>query len=201
MEPSSVIWVRCCEWAGLHPTDTQLTRLARYRDWLLTEAVEAGGVGPNESERIDNRHIGDSLLFAGGFDVTPTQVLDVGSGVGLPGIPLSIVLPDTSFVLLDRSGRRVELMRRVSRVLDLPNVQVVLGDISDWQTTMDGIVSRAGFSPDKATTIFTRLLKPGGTAVIGGSWSSPPVVTGFDLLEVPVTVLDQRVWLLIMRPL
>jgi len=35
---------------------------------------------------------------------------------------------------------------------------------------------------------------------VGGSWAAPPVVVGFDLLEVPGTVLDQRVWLLIMRP-
>lgn len=196
-----MVWARCAEWAGLALTDTQLAGLARYRDWLLNEAVEAGGLGPNEPGRIDKRHIGDSLLFAGGFETAPSQILDVGSGVGLPGIPLSIVLPDTSFLLLDRSGRRVALMRRVSRVLDLPNVEVIHGDIGDWPRSVDGVVSRASLAPERARTIFPRLLHPGGTAVIGGSWSSPPLVTGFDRLEVPATVLDQRVWLLIMRPL
>jgi 16S rRNA (guanine(527)-N(7))-methyltransferase RsmG len=166
---------------------------------LLTEAVKAGGLGPYESERIDNRHIGDSLLFAGGFPENPKQILDVGSGVGLPGIPLSLVMPDTRFLLLDRSGRRVDLMKRAVRVLDLENVEVVLGDISDWDTRVDGIVSRASLSPDQAVTSFSRILNPGGKAVVGGSWAAPPTVVGFDLMEVPGSVLDQRVWLLIMQ--
>lgn len=199
MEPSHHIWARCTEWTGRDLSLTQISLLDRYRDWLLTEAVDSGGLGPNEAARVDNRHIGDSLLFAGGFRQIPKLILDVGSGVGLPGIPLSIVMPDTRFVLLDRSGRRVDLMKRVTRMLDLPNVEVEHGDISDWETAVDGIVSRASLSPEQALTSFSRILQPGGTAVVGGSWASPPVVVGFDLMEVPSTVLDQRVWLLIMR--
>ena len=201
MKPSPSTWVRCGQWAGFDLSDRQISRLTEYRHWLLTEGVGAGGIGPNEKDRIDNRHIGDSLLFAAGFATSPTEVLDVGSGVGLPGIPLSIMMPETGFTLLDRSGRRVDLMRRVSRVLDLPNVEVVQGDIADWETTVDGIVSRASLSPELATTIFPRLLRSGGCAVIGGSWAAPPVVVGLDLLEVPAMVLDQTVWLLIMRAL
>ena len=200
VEPSHLLWTRCTEWAGRELSPDQITTLDRYREWLLTEAVEAGGIGPNEAVRIDNRHIGDSLLFAGGFRDAPRFVLDVGSGVGLPGIPLSIVMPDTHFALLDRSGRRVDLMKRVARMLDLPNIEVVHGDISEWRTEVDGIVSRASLSPEQALVSFSRILGPGGAAVIGGSWAAPPMVVGFDLLEVPGTVLDQRVWLLIMRP-
>lgn len=200
VEQSHLLWARCTGWAGRELSPGQISTLDRYREWLLTEAVEAGGIGPNEAVRVDNRHIGDSLLFAGGFRDTPRVILDVGSGVGLPGIPLSIVMPDTRFALLDRSGRRVDLMSRVARMLDLPNIEVVHGDIADWQIPVDGIVSRASLSPEQALVSFSRILGPGGTAVVGGSWAAPPVVIGFDLLEVPGTVLDQRVWLLIMRP-
>lgn len=177
-----------------------MEKLGRYRDWLLTEAVSAGGIGPNEGPRIDNRHIGDSLLFARGLATQPQRVLDVGSGVGLPGIPLSIVMPETRFQLLDRSGRRVELMRRVSRILDLPNVEVIQGDVGRWETKVDGIVSRGSLSPEQAILVFPRLLEREGVAVLGGSWATAPDVSGFELLEVPPAVLDQRVWLLIMRP-
>jgi 16S rRNA (guanine(527)-N(7))-methyltransferase RsmG len=173
--------------------------LGTYREWLLTEAVEAGGIGPNEADRIDERHIADSLLFAGGFPARPAQILDVGSGVGLPGIPLAVVMPETRFHLLDRSGRRVDLMKRATRVLDLPNVEVVQGDLADWTHMVDGVVSRASLSADQALISFKRLLSPGGRAVIGGSWASKPEIRGFELLEVPAMVLDQRVWLLIMR--
>jgi len=199
VEPSHQIWARCTAWAGRELSAAQISTLDRYRHWLLTEAVEAGGIGPNETTRIDNRHIGDSLLFAGGFDQTPEEILDVGSGVGLPGIPLSIVMPDSQFLLLDRSGRRTDLMKRVIRVLELSNVEVVHGDISAWDTQVGGVVSRASLSPEQALTSFSRILKSGGTAVVGGSWAAPPMVSGFDLLEIPGTVLDQRVWLLIMR--
>jgi 16S rRNA (guanine(527)-N(7))-methyltransferase RsmG len=177
-----------------------LEKLGRYRDWLLTEAMSAGGIGPNEGPRIDNRHIGDSLLFARGLGDRRGRILDVGSGVGLPGIPLSIVMPESRFQLLDRAGRRVQLMRRVSRILDLSNVEVIQTDVADMQTKVDGIVARGSLSPEQATLIFPRLLEPGGRAVLGGSWATPPEVSGFELLEVPAAVLDQRVWLLIMRP-
>ncbi|HEU4917533.1 MAG TPA: RsmG family class I SAM-dependent methyltransferase [Acidimicrobiia bacterium] len=199
MEHSHLVWTRCAEWTGRRLTPSDSDKLEEYRDWLLTEAVPAGGIGPYETERIDNRHIGDSLLFAGGFPTSPGHILDVGSGVGLPGIPLSIIMPETGFSLLDRSGRRVQLMKRAVRVLQLQNVEVVHGDISNWQTQVDGIVSRASLSPDQAVTSFSRILGPGGRAVVGGSWASPPNVVGFDLMEVPGAVLDQRVWLLIMR--
>lgn len=198
MKPAE-IWARCTEWTGTGLSVTQSGLLAIYREWLLTEAVAAGGIGPNETGLIDKRHVGDSLLFAGGFETTPEEMLDVGSGVGLPGIPLAIVMPETRFVLLDRSAGRVDLMKRISRVLDLPNVQVVQGDIAEWGRAVDGIVSRASVSPEQALTSFRGLLKPNGTAVVGGSWATPPNVVGFDLLEVPATVLDQRVWLLIMQ--
>jgi 16S rRNA (guanine527-N7)-methyltransferase len=193
------IWERCVEWSGLELTSAQSTQLQIYREWLLTEAVEAGGLGPNETNRIDNRHIGDSLLFVGGFEEPPMNVLDVGSGVGLPGIPMAVVMPATRFQLLDRSQRRVGLMKRATRMLDLPNVEVIQGDIADWEQPVDGLVSRASLSPERALTDFTRLLRPGGTAVIGGSWAAKPNVLGFELLEIPEAVLDQRVWLLIMR--
>jgi 16S rRNA (guanine(527)-N(7))-methyltransferase RsmG len=173
--------------------------LRRYRDWLLDEAVAAGGIGPNEAGRIDNRHIGDSLVFAGGFRDDPVEMLDVGSGVGLPGIPLAILMPETRFHLLDRSGRRVELTRRAVRILDLPNVEVVHADIADWDRQVDGIVSRGSLSPEQALTSFNRILTGDGLAVVGGSWASRPEIVGFEPLQVPATVLDQTVWLLIMR--
>jgi 16S rRNA (guanine(527)-N(7))-methyltransferase RsmG len=173
--------------------------LELYRDWLVTEAMAAGGIGPNEAERIDDRHIGDSLLFAGGFDEDPVEMLDVGSGVGLPGIPLAVIMPETRFDLLDRSGRRVDLTKRAVRILELSNVEVIHDDLASWEREIDGIVSRGSLSPEQALTSFNRVLSPGGVAVVGGSWGSRPEVKGFEPLEVPATVLDQSVWLLIMR--
>ncbi len=176
----------------------QIDLLSRFRDWLSTEASPAGGIGPGESDRLDLRHIADSLLFLFAMPETPAA-LDVGSGVGLPGIPLAIARPDTMFHLLDRSARRVDLMKRATRVLDLENVQVVQGDFTDWTMSLPLVVSRAALPPARMLVELRRVLSPGGRAVLGGSWTSEPDCDGFEVLDVGSEILDQPVWILMMQ--
>jgi len=195
-----IAWQRSAEWAGVSLSEKAVLGLERFRDWLVTEAVPAGGLGPSEIDRVDHRHIADSLLFARPWaGEHPSVVWDIGSGVGLPGIPLALCLPDIDFELVDRSGRRVELMRRAVRILDLKNVQVIQGDSGDQPAGMEVIVSRATFRPLMAMDNFTRLLASGGTAVIGGSWQQKPEHEGWQTLAVPRIVLARDVWLLMMR--
>lgn len=178
--------------------DNQVQSLARYRDWLATEAARDGGIGPAEIERLDRRHIADSLLFLLGLGQV-TDVLDVGSGVGLPGIPLAIARPEVQFRLLDRSGRRVALARRAKRVLDLENVEVIQGDFTGWIDKETTIVSRAAIPPRTMKPVLERVLSPGGLAILGGSWTSRPSEEGFETKEVGLEILDHTVWILMMR--
>jgi 16S rRNA (guanine527-N7)-methyltransferase len=184
---------------GVDLDPTAIERLTIYEHWLGNEAIPAGGLGPGERHRLHDRHIGDSLLFAAGFEMIPDGVLDLGSGVGLPGIPLAIMLGDTKFTLVDRSGRRVDLIRRATRILELENVTVEHGEIRDRTEQVMALVSRATMPPDSAREIFSTLLLPGGTAVLGGSWTKPPEHEGWIRVEIPPRVLDHRIWLLIMR--
>jgi 16S rRNA (guanine527-N7)-methyltransferase len=179
--------------------DNALDRLAIYERWLGNEAIAAGGLGPGELHRLHDRHVGDSLLFAVGLDPTPAHVLDLGSGVGLPGIPLAILLGATRFTLLDRSRRRVDLMRRAVRILELENVTVEQGEIEDWPDLEMAVVSRATLPPDRASALISPLLQPGGVAVLGGSWAQRPDHPGWVTREIPAKVLDHTIWLLIMR--
>jgi 16S rRNA (guanine527-N7)-methyltransferase len=175
-----------------------MSALERFRQWLVTEAAAAGAIGPREADRVDDRHIGDSLVMARGIgDVD--EVWDIGSGAGLPGVPLAIGLPGKRFVLLDKSGRRVDLLRRVSRILNLENVVVKQGEIEHLSGPVAAIVSRATLPPERARHEFHRLLAPGGVAVVGGSWSRRPDHVGWESIEVDRTVLDREVWLLIMH--
>src|SRR5680860_1148391 len=100
-------------------SELQTLQLGRLHRWLATEAVEAGGLGPNEVDQITQRHIGDSAAFACQVPKAPDSLIDLGSGVGLPGAVLAILWPRTSVTLLDRSGRRADLARRMTRVVGL----------------------------------------------------------------------------------
>lgn len=176
----------------------QIESMATFRQWLVTEAVRAGGIGPNETDRVDARHISDSLLFSR-FIADTGEVWDLGSGVGLPGIPLAILLPSVDFVLIDRSARRVDLITRAIRVLQLENVEVRLGEIAALRGDVEHIVSRASLSPERLTTPVRTLLRPGGVAVVGGSWRKPLMAEGWITEEVRVDALDRAVWFLMMR--
>ncbi len=192
---------RAAAWAGWRLDQAQIERLDRYGRWLIEEAIPAGGLGPNEAERIWSRHIGDSLLFARGWDPPPPprEVIDLGSGVGLPGIPLAVLWPETDVLLVDRAGRRVSLARRATRVLGLDNVEVVQADAGHLAAEADLVVVRAVAEPDEVRRWGGRLLRPGGRLVVGGSWEERPAAeAGFEVIEVPSEVLDHPVWLRIM---
>ena len=182
-----------------HPLlDPDLDRLQAFCDWLRSEAIPAGALGPAEADRLHDRHIADSLLFATLLE-RPDRVVDLGSGAGLPGIPLAVMLPETQFVLLDRSGKRVDLMRRAKRILELQNVEVVQGEIESLGQPVPALVSRATLPPDRARPLLWSLLEPGGRAVLGGSWVVAPTHEGFETVEVESKILDRTIWLLIMR--
>ena len=204
---------RAASWTGRELSREQAGLLEEYAAWLRTEAIPAGGLGPREGERIWSRHLGDSLLFAVGWpEDSPTEILDVGTGVGLPGIPLSILWPRTRVTLLDRGGRRVRLLYRAVRVLGLPNVIIAQGDAFAVADEWAGMVARGALRAPEMVGLSARLLSPGGCAVLGLSRQATPPERTRDLIgvaealgleaglaEVPAEILDGPAWLLIMR--
>lgn len=197
-----VLAERAAGWFGLEIPEQGRIQLVRYRDWLVDEAIGAGGLGPNEESRIWSRHIADSILF--GVDLGSAEsCLDVGSGVGLPGIPLAILRPDITFDLVDRSGRRYDLLGRAIAVLGLDNCSVIHRDIAAVDKPYDRIVSRASLPPAQLMIHVKRLLRRGGSAIIGLARTGtdlelPSVPTGFETstIEVPADILDTSVHLL-----
>jgi 16S rRNA (guanine527-N7)-methyltransferase len=171
--------------------------------WLATEAIPAGAIGPGELDRLRDRHLIDSILFLQGWegDRDPKTIWDLGSGAGLPGIPLAILLPDTRLRLIDRAGRRTDLMERAVRVLNLSNVSVDRVDLEDLTGRSQMIVSRATLSPEKLGPLARKHLEPDGVVVLGGSWVNRPrkVPAGWEIKEIFPDSLDRTVWLLIMR--
>ena len=74
---------------GITLSEVQVDQLQTYGRWLADEGVTAGGIGPEEPRRLFDRHLADSLTFLAGIPSSATTLLDVGSGVGLPGIPIA----------------------------------------------------------------------------------------------------------------
>jgi 16S rRNA G527 N7-methylase RsmG len=125
---------------------------------------------------------------------------DAGSGGGLPGIPLAIVLPDTRVVLVERSEKRARLLRRAVRILELQNIEVLTGELERLQNC-EAIVMRGVLRPEAGVAWMRRALRQGGVGVIGLSRRESPVfeqpVLGGAIVE--VSVLDPPGWLLIIR--
>jgi 16S rRNA G527 N7-methylase RsmG len=194
--------IRAANWSGLTLEAAQVGRLETFSQWLLEEAIPAGGLGPEEGGRIVDRHVGDALVFAGAWrGEHPGTLLDLGSGVGLPGIPLAIAQPETEVTLVDRSGGRCRLARRAIRVLGLANVQVRETDAARVGGRYDIVTFRAFLPPAKAFGVAAGVLAPGGVAVGGASRTRAPERTAFgdrevEVIAVPAGVLDSPAWLL-----
>lgn len=91
----------------------------RFVGLLSEHGVERGLIGPREVDRLWDRHVLNSAVIA---ELIPrdARVIDVGSGAGLPGIPLAIARPDLDVVLLEPMARRVAWLSEVTELLQLP---------------------------------------------------------------------------------
>ena len=89
------------------------------------------------------KHIIDSIVVAPFLD--KKQYIDVGTGPGLPGIPLAIMCPEKQFILLDSLGKRVRFMKQVAYELKINNIRPVQSRVEDFvaDVEIDGVLSRA----------------------------------------------------------
>lgn len=183
---------------GFPLTIRQLESLERYRDWLAREAIPAGGIGPNEAPQLLERHVADAMTWLQPLEAAPASLLDIGSGVGLPGIPLAIALPSTEVTLIDRSGRRCALMRRAIRVIGIDNAEVRQQDVTRIELESEVVVSRASLPPAELLTHLRRLTIR--LAIVGGSTAESVEIPGYATVKIESRYLDSPRWMLIMRP-
>jgi 16S rRNA (guanine527-N7)-methyltransferase len=128
-------------------------RLESYMDELERWNPRFGLVKYDSREELVVKHVLDSLSAwthvrsaAGAAEVLPATVLDVGSGAGLPGIPLAAALPELSFTLLERMARRASFLRTCALLLQLPGVTVLQRDLDEIDGFYDVVTFRA-FAP------------------------------------------------------
>lgn len=184
----------------------------RFVELLTEHGVERGLIGPREVERLWDRHILNSAVV-GEQMPQEARVVDVGSGAGLPGIPLAIARPDLQIVLVEPMARRVAWLDEVVKTLGLTSVIVLRGraeesGIKDDVAGADVVTARAVAPLAKLCGWCLPLLRVGGRLValkgssaveeierdrqavarLGGA--DPRVETcGADVLDVPTTVV------------
>ena len=139
----------------------------RYVVALASDGVVRGLIGPREAGRLWSRHILNSAV-AGALLGEDASVVDVGSGAGLPGIPLAIARPDCRVVLVEPLERRTLFLQEMVDVLELTNCRVVRG-------RADQVVEKCG----GADVVTSRAVAPLAKLAL---WSAPLLRTGGQLL-------------------
>lgn len=158
-------------------------------------------------EEMVIRHILDSLSILSWLQ--GPRILDVGSGAGLPGIPLAITRPEFVFYLVDSSGKRTRFMIQAVSQLGLANVNVVHCRIEDYDPgfMFDSILSRAFASVATLLQDAGRLCRPTGCFLaMKGPWPEqeltdlPPGYNVVGIYPLKVPDLDAKRHLIHLRP-
>ena len=156
----------------LDPSDVFGSRLPlaqKYHDSLATDGSTRGFIGPREVPRLWERHLINCAVVA---EVMPqgATLIDVGSGAGLPGIPLAIARPDLKITLIEPLLKRFTYLNEVVDLLGLDNVTVIRGRAEE------GPVKKAVKGADIVTS---RAVAPLGKLA---KWSLPLVRKGGEMI-------------------
>jgi 16S rRNA (guanine527-N7)-methyltransferase len=135
----------------------------RYAGWLAGAGVERGLLGPQEAERVWSRHLLNSAAVA---ELMPPDAVaaDVGSGAGLPGIPLWLARPDLTMSLIEPLMRRTSFLEEVVADLGLP-LRVLRSRAEDVAEQFEVVVSRALAPLDRLVRWCAPLVAPGGVVL------------------------------------
>jgi len=136
---------------GISLSDTQISQLIGYVDLMEKWNRAFNLTAVRRRPELFSRHIVESLAvtpFFGG-----DKCADIGTGAGLPGVPLAIADPRKTFVLLDSNGKKTRFLLEVKRVLGLSNIEVETTRVEKWQPAqrVDTVITRA--FADLSTTI------------------------------------------------
>jgi 16S rRNA (guanine527-N7)-methyltransferase len=155
-------------------SDGELTSFQKYllllQKWQRSQRL----MGSAEPDWIVHNLFLDSLLFLRVLPRDAAAVADVGSGAGLPGVPLAIVRPAVAMTLIESRERRVSFLSAVVRELPLPNTRVVRARVEGVASTLrqqfDAVVMRCAGDFAQLARSAAELVRPGGCVIA----SAPP---------------------------
>jgi 16S rRNA (guanine527-N7)-methyltransferase len=197
--------------AGRAPTEDDRRRFARYLDLLLEWNRVHDLTGLAQPREIVRALFLDSLLFLPLLPPRPIRLVDIGSGAGIPGLPLRIVDPGIEVTLIEARRKRVSFLSTVRREVGLDGVEVLEGRVEDMATQrpdleqiFDAATVRAIRLTADLVSASLRLLRPGGHLIASGrpAGSGHPSPFPFsERVSVPSSISGQRrEFLIITRP-
>ena len=160
---------------GIKLDALQIGQFERYYQEMLAWNSRVNLTRVTGLEEVQTRHFVDSLSAAsalpdGGLG-PGSSLIDVGSGAGLPGVPLKIAYPETTVVLLEANGRKASFLENLVRVLELKDVRVVrsraeeAGHSRDLREAFDVAVSRAVAQLEVLVELTLPFCKVGGVTI------------------------------------
>ena len=158
--------------------------LGRYAGLLATEGVLRGLIGPREVGRLWSRHLANCAVLE---ELVPagSVVADVGSGAGLPGLPLALVRPDLRLVLVEPLLRRATFLGEAVDALGLGDrVEVLRGRAEDQRLAVDVVTARAVAPLDRLAGWTLPLVRVGGALLaLKGEGAADEVAASLTALE------------------
>lgn len=125
-------------------TDEQKKQFKMLYDLYVDWNSKINVISRKDIEHLYEHHVLHSLAIAKLITFRDsTQIMDVGTGGGLPGIPLAIMFPKCNFLLIDSIGKKIKVATEISNTIGLDNVQTKHSRVEDIKEKFDFIVSRA----------------------------------------------------------
>lgn len=147
---------------GISLGDEAVDRLWSYHGMLREANARLNLTRIHQFDNMVLKHYVDSLLVLR-FESLPAPLVDMGSGPGLPGIPLAIARPDLPMILAEPRGARVEFLREVVGRLGLANVEVFAGKVNArFPHRVRGVITRAVATIPETLDRVARAIEPGG---------------------------------------
>src|SRR2546427_3519038 len=124
-------------------SDGQVNDLRAFAELLSGRGVDLGAVASSDRDVVWERHVLDSLRALVGLVATDETAYDLGSGGGLPGVPVAIARPDIHVGLVESQRRREAWLEFVAEELGISNVEVIAGRIEELEDPVDVCFARA----------------------------------------------------------